>query len=189
MTAPVRVRPRHARPTLDAAAGMFLACWHARTPTSCRPTSVPVYDESGARAMWRRIFATAEGVLVADVAGRGVCGVTRSAPIRTPTGHAPSGTSSACTCTRTPRGWGSAGRCWTPRPSRLRAAGFREATLWVFAANAGARGFYERLGWRPDGGTRVEEAYGEPELRLRRDLTAASWSRGSWSQGSWSQGS
>jgi ribosomal protein S18 acetylase RimI-like enzyme len=35
--------------------------------------------------------------------------------------------------------------------ARLRAAGFREATLWVVHGNARARGFYEAQGWREDG--------------------------------------
>lgn len=34
---------------------------------------------------------------------------------------------------------------------RLVDAGFDDARLWVLRANAGARRFYERLGWRPDG--------------------------------------
>ena len=50
----------------------------------------------------------------------------------------------------------------------FRAEGRAEATLWVFAANAPARRFYARRGWHPDGGERVEPAFGEPEVRLRR---------------------
>jgi ribosomal protein S18 acetylase RimI-like enzyme len=52
----------------------------------------------------------------------------------------------------------------------LRSEPYEEATLWVFADNAAAQGFYERLGWRSDGGRRVEPAYGLPEIRLRRSL-------------------
>ncbi|MCP3860149.1 MAG: hypothetical protein GY704_10890 [Phycisphaeraceae bacterium] len=33
---------------------------------------------------------------------------------------------------------------------------FSDATLWVVAENTGARRFYERLGWRPDGARRSE---------------------------------
>jgi GNAT superfamily N-acetyltransferase len=47
---------------------------------------------------------------------------------------------------------------------RLGAAGFREATLWVFTANGQARDFYAARGWAPDGAERVSEA---PELRYR----------------------
>ena len=54
----------------------------------------------------------------------------------------------------------------------LRAGGFPTAILWVFAANDRARRFYERAGWRLDGGTRSWEASGTslPVVRYRLDL-------------------
>jgi ribosomal protein S18 acetylase RimI-like enzyme len=52
----------------------------------------------------------------------------------------------------------------------FRTAGLGEAQLWVFAANLAARRFYRRRGWAFDGGTRTEEEFGEPEMRLRRVL-------------------
>jgi GNAT superfamily N-acetyltransferase len=47
-----------------------------------------------------------------------------------------------------------------------------ELTLWVFEANAPARAFYERLGWRADGATQVAEFGGVSpmEIRYRRPL-------------------
>jgi GNAT superfamily N-acetyltransferase len=51
---------------------------------------------------------------------------------------------------------------------QLRAAGFAEAVLWVFADNGHARSFYERRGWAPDGATGV--AAEAPELRYRQTL-------------------
>jgi GNAT superfamily N-acetyltransferase len=33
----------------------------------------------------------------------------------------------------------------------MRTAGFNRATLWVLEANPRGRGFYEHVGWRPDG--------------------------------------
>jgi GNAT superfamily N-acetyltransferase len=54
----------------------------------------------------------------------------------------------------------------------LHAGGFSTAILWVFAANDRARRFYERTGWRLDGGTRTWEASGAtlPVVRYRLDL-------------------
>ena len=56
-------------------------------------------------------------------------------------------------------------------------AGFADATLWVVAANRGARGFYERLGWREEPVRRSERlAVGDEEgdevevVRYRLDL-------------------
>jgi GNAT superfamily N-acetyltransferase len=54
--------------------------------------------------------------------------------------------------------------------AELRAAGYAEAVLWVFADNGHARGFYERRGWVPDGATGVTAA--APELRYRQNLPA-----------------
>jgi GNAT superfamily N-acetyltransferase len=55
---------------------------------------------------------------------------------------------------------------------RVTAAGFRRATLWVLAANARARGFYERQGWHAEGVERTEDWNGVPlhEIRYARDL-------------------
>ena len=49
----------------------------------------------------------------------------------------------------------------------LRAAGFGRATLWVLEANERGRGFYEHVGWRPDGtrGDHMVECANHPMLR------------------------
>lgn len=41
--------------------------------------------------------------------------------------------------------------------TRLRAAGFRRAHLWVLDGNARAAAFYERHGWREDGAVMTDE--------------------------------
>jgi GNAT superfamily N-acetyltransferase len=55
---------------------------------------------------------------------------------------------------------------------RLREDGYTEATLWVLAGNTDSRAFYERTGWRADGGTSEFEAGAEvlDEARYRRAL-------------------
>jgi GNAT superfamily N-acetyltransferase len=54
----------------------------------------------------------------------------------------------------------------------LTARGFTVARLWILSANARARDFYERMGWRPDGQTRVETIGVEvEETRYELDLT------------------
>jgi RimJ/RimL family protein N-acetyltransferase len=56
---------------------------------------------------------------------------------------------------------------------RLADDGYSEAVLWVFEANAQARGFYERFGWRPDGATEIFERGGGQAvetIRYRRSL-------------------
>lgn len=54
----------------------------------------------------------------------------------------------------------------------LRAMGYRRASLWVLAANARARRFYEAAGFRADGVQQAEEMDGAMlhELRYVREL-------------------
>jgi len=56
--------------------------------------------------------------------------------------------------------------------ARLRDGGWRQATLWVFAANDRARAFYERFGFAADGAELVDDAGGPPEIRMRATLAA-----------------
>ncbi|MET9856089.1 N-acetyltransferase [Streptomyces sp. NPDC006450] len=55
----------------------------------------------------------------------------------------------------------------------LRRAPYPAVRLWVLEGNARARSFYERAGFRPDGGAFVDEADGfpVPEVRYRRAAT------------------
>jgi ribosomal protein S18 acetylase RimI-like enzyme len=54
----------------------------------------------------------------------------------------------------------------------LTARRFAEAILWVFEANAPARGFYEKMGWAADGAVKPFEIGGAAplEVRYRRPL-------------------
>lgn len=74
-----------------------------------------------------------------------------------------------------PEAWGRGvgpalmGRCI----DEMRSIGYREAVLWVAEANPRARRFYEREGWVPDGGRKVEDLGGSgdiAEVRYRRPL-------------------
>ena len=63
-----------------------------------------------------------------------------------------------------PEAWGTgvAGELHDRAVAALRAAGERQARLWVLEENARARRFYERRGWSPDGSTRVVESPPHP---------------------------
>lgn len=58
----------------------------------------------------------------------------------------------------------------------LEEAGFRRATLWVAASNVAARGFYDHLGWLPDGAEKTMTFEGEDlvEIRYCRTLSEGS---------------
>lgn len=65
--------------------------------------------------------------------------------------------------------WGrGVGRAlWAAAGASLAADGFREATLWVLADNARARGFYEGVGLRADGADKVVEILGVDKREVR----------------------
>jgi hypothetical protein len=53
----------------------------------------------------------------------------------------------------------------------LRARGYRSATLWVFAGNEQGRRFYEAMGYRADGATKILTPGAPLEaVRYRREL-------------------
>jgi ribosomal protein S18 acetylase RimI-like enzyme len=56
--------------------------------------------------------------------------------------------------------------------AEMRRRGFREAILWMLEGNDAANSFYERTGWRRDGGRRESQYYPDApelaELRFRR---------------------
>jgi ribosomal protein S18 acetylase RimI-like enzyme len=76
-----------------------------------------------------------------------------------------------------PRTWGvGAGRRLMEEAlERLRASGFKEATLWVLEDNPRARRFYEIAGWRSDGGVKEDEFLDTRvrEVRYRTSLGQA----------------
>jgi GNAT superfamily N-acetyltransferase len=51
-------------------------------------------------------------------------------------------------------GRGLGARLLAAGEAAMRENGFETATLWVIRENAGARAFYERQGWQPDGATK-----------------------------------
>ena len=72
-----------------------------------------------------------------------------------------------------PEAWGSSagGALMSAAVGALRAAGNEEAVLWVLEDNPRARRFYEREGWRADGGREGEHlGVRTAEVRYRIDL-------------------
>jgi ribosomal protein S18 acetylase RimI-like enzyme len=163
MTAVV-IRPA-AADDLDSVGRTFLACWHESYADLLPPDVREMYTVDSAVELWRR--APLKDLVVADVLGRGVHGVTRFGADRVdPTqGHV-----SSLYVHPDSQSLGLGRALLGAAVDRLREAGHAEATLWVFADNSSARAFYDRQGWAPDGGTRTEPAYRLPEVRLRRAL-------------------
>jgi len=164
------VRLRAARPDdLDAVATLFLACWRVSYAGVLPDAVVALFDEAGARALWQRALESplpGSSGIVAE-GPDGVAGIIRlgTDPDEPVAGHVFS-----LYVDPAAQGLGIGGRLLREAMRQFHDAGRTEATLWVFAANAAARGFYARHGFLPDGGERVEPEFGEPELRLRRTI-------------------
>lgn len=173
MTPPRQLVVRDARADeLAAVAAVFLSCWHDTYAGFLPADVIDMYDEEGARALWRPTLHNRRDdpdVLVATETGHGVLGVIRvgTDPDEPAAGHVFSLYVRPDT-----QGLGVGTRLLAAADERFRRHGMDQATLWVFAANAAARGFYARLGWQPDGGERIEPQYGQPEVRLRRTIRA-----------------
>jgi ribosomal protein S18 acetylase RimI-like enzyme len=150
---------------LDDVVTTFVACWH-ESYADLLPRHVrALYTVDTARELWRRSPLAA--MLVADVADRGVLGVLRfgADPADAGRGHVFSLYVHPDT-----QGLGLGRALLDAGTVRLRADGFEQATLWVFADNHAAQAFYAKCGWLPDGATRVEPAYRLSEVRLQRSL-------------------
>jgi ribosomal protein S18 acetylase RimI-like enzyme len=150
-----RVRPAVAS-DLEAIVRTFLACWHESYVEFLPPEVRDMYTLDSATALWRR--SPLDSTLVAELDDRGVLGVTRFGDGHIFSLYVHPGAQGA--------GLGKA--LLEAATDRMRE--HAELTLWVFAGNTAARAFYASQGWLPDGATRVEDAYGLPELRLAKTL-------------------
>lgn len=148
----------------DAIVAVFLACWRESYVGVLPATAIQAMTDERAQELWRRALASTEGtVLVAEHDGV-VHGVTRYAAERESGG----GAVHSLYVSPEARGLGLGTRLLDAAYEALRAGGATSVALWVFAANSPSIAFYRGRGWSPDGGTRTQDEFGEPELRLRR---------------------
>ncbi|RNE64127.1 GNAT family N-acetyltransferase [Cryobacterium tepidiphilum] len=159
----------------DAIVRVFLACWRESYAAVLPAPLVDGMDEHRATTLWDRVLSESQPgeVLVAEdgaaatgpAAAGELLGVTRFA--------APAdgeGIVHSLYVAPAAQGRGVGSRLLGAAARALADAGCTRATLWVFRANEPSIGFYRRQGWLPDGRERVQPEFGEPELRLARDL-------------------
>ncbi len=139
--------------------------------------SVPAREQS-----WREVLAGPAGehapaVTVAVRAGTiaGFCAVVMPSRDDDAAGGVAAGVAEIAALYVDPPAWRSgAGRALMQAAlAALRAAGWREVTLWVLAANQRARAFYAASGFEPDGATMAHHSSGRAEVRLRTALNPA----------------
>jgi len=160
----------------DAAevARVHVATWQVAYGNVFAPELLAKLDAGARTAQWQRILAARENHdLVAVEHGR-VVGFASLGPSRD-TDAASHGELYALYVHPLHWGTGVASDLMAAAVEALQEAGFAEAILWVLEANPRARRFYEREGWRHDGGVRELEFLGRPasEVRYRRTFLVA----------------
>lgn len=168
---------------LSGVLDVFLDCWRESYRGVLPASAIDAMTDERAEALWRRVLADTTGVVLVAVdapvdasAGHGrVVGITRYA-VGTGTdagsdAGAVEGAVHSLYVSPRVHGGGVGTLLLSRATDALRSAGAAAATLWVFAANAPSIGFYESRGWRPDGETRTQADFGEPEQRMRREWT------------------
>ena len=145
---------------LEQVVEVFLACWRGSYAAVLPEALVASMSDEQADALWRRVLASTSGVTVVAVADDRILGLTRF------DASGEVGAVHSLYVSPQAQGLGLGTKLLDEARAAFRAAGQRSAELWVFAGNAPSIAFYGSRGWLPDGGTRVEEQFGEPELRL-----------------------
>ena len=156
---------------LDAVVAVFLGCWRSSYAGTLPPSLVASMSDDAARSLWSRALTTpGRRVSVAELDGQ-VCGVVGFEA------EGEDGWVHSLYVAPSAQGSGLGSRLLAYATAELATAGCRRGLLWVFTGNAPSVAFYARHGWTPDGSERVEEAFGENEIRLSRPLAGAPGTR------------
>jgi GNAT superfamily N-acetyltransferase len=146
----------------EAIARVQVRSWHHAYADIVAPEDLAEHTFASRTERWRALLATGESTtLVVEVQGA-IAGFATVVP----------GELRALYVDPPAQGAGAGSALLGAAHDELRAAGHREATLWVFEANAHARAFYERHGWAAEDPPVVNDDRWAPELRYHRELTS-----------------
>ncbi len=150
----------------DAIVDIFLGCWRQSYAGFLPPSTIDAMTNERASSLWKGLLEGGPGTVLVAVEGQQVMGVTRY-EARDDTGIVES-------LYVAPRAHGRGiGTLLLERAAAVMGTDEpRDLVLWVFADNAPAIAFYQRLGWVPDGHSRTQEAFGVRELRLAHRETS-----------------
>jgi len=166
---PITFRPATMNDLEDIVA-VFLLCWRESYTGVLPQRLVDAMTDKQANDLWTRVLGeSAPGeVIVAesDEASRAtILGVARIA-----VGTGEQGSVHSLYVSPQAQGKGVGSQLLSTACDALSAARVETVRLWVFQDNAPSIAFYRHNGWIPDGQTRVQEAFGEPEIGLGKTL-------------------
>ena len=146
----------------DAIVAVFLECWQVSYAAVMPAALVRTMTSTDATELWLRAIAdAAPGEIVLAESSAKIVGIAR---------WSASGWVHSLYVSPRVQGSGVGALLLREVTRRIAGCGVTTAHLWVFRDNAPAVAFYRGQGWQPDGTTRIEERFGEPEVRLARDL-------------------
>ena len=123
-------------------------------PEHLAPLLLPPADAAPRAQAWKRWLERKRTSTFVSLVGATVTGFCTLHPVPDRSGPAPGEIASFYVL---PAEWrrGTGRKLGERAVAEARARGFAEIVLWVLETNARARRFYEALGFRPDGGSRV----------------------------------
>jgi anhydro-N-acetylmuramic acid kinase len=151
---------------LERILAVFMGCWRESYAAVLPQRLVDAMTDEDARALWSRVLAEAPAgdVIVAETdepSGATILGVARIAG-----GIGGVGSVQSLYVSPAAQGDGVGSRLLSTACDALAARGVTTAHLWVFTDNHASVAFYQHHGWIPDGQTRVQGEFGEPETRM-----------------------
>lgn len=152
---------------IDDVVAVFQACWSTSYAAVLPSELVAAMTPKRSRSLWTRVLAEASpGEVIVAVTDGAIAGVTRWAVA----GADSPGWVHSLYVDPTSQGLGVGRRLLGAAEEAITSAGVSAARLWVFAANEPSLAFYATCGWSPNGSTRVEDEFGEPEIGMTKVL-------------------
>ncbi len=154
----------HLRPATladrDAIVHVFLGCWRQSYAGVLPQSAIHAMTDERATTLWTRLLTEGVGTTLVAEDGAEVIGVTRFET------NGGTGIVQSLYVAPYAHGRGVGTLLLQQATETMTKDSPRSLVLWVFADNTASIRFYRRLGWLPDDGSRTQDEFGVPEVRL-----------------------